>query len=329
MCLYITNKEPKVAEQDIVVLKYLTRGNNYFYTPHRNTPVKLDRILTAYPSILQISEYKVNNSKTIYALQGGAIHARLLESEIYCNELCYKAIIPKGVKYWIDPFGTEIAATRLLITSKPGSNSCLDTSFFESILQKAPEINGIRIGDYQLTDNSFAHPSKKLKQKKVRGIVCGFHSDTNKPLICALDCFKEMWDRNNSSVTYFNSNPEAQCNFNGKIITNTYKNSIFRGKSRFYAFERCLSYRKKQGEKGQWYFGSFEEVKIMLENIIYLNAAHHITNFGFLYDTNDRYWSCSENFSRGSLYCNVYAGIVRYDYYQKRGLFKVVPFFAI
>ena len=61
---------------------------------------------------------------------------------------------------------------------------------------------------------------------------------------------------------------------------------------RFEAFEACINYRKDKGD--EWYFGSAGEVATMLDNCIYLNAAHHITELGFLIG-NEWYNSCSEN----------------------------------
>lgn len=55
MCLYIRDKNPRIAKEDIVVLKYLRKENEQFYSPYQNTPVTLGKVLVASPSKLDIT----------------------------------------------------------------------------------------------------------------------------------------------------------------------------------------------------------------------------------------------------------------------------------
>lgn len=329
MCLYIRDKQPRVAKRDIVVLKYLKRYKEGFLSPCQCTPVTLGEILVASPSEPDITPYSIDSfGREISEINGGVIHAKLFEDsnyDNYCN-YCAKAIIPKGTKYWIDSFGLEIAAERMLITEEVGSNDVLDDSLAREILASAPEVNGIRIGDYQMIDNSFVHPKKSIAKTKVRGIVCGFYDD-NKPIICAIETFMEVWDsQHNSEIGEHTDLSVAMKLFNGKEVTRKYIQRNYKDKSRFGAFERCINYRKYKGE--EWYFGNLGETMTMLDNAIYLNAAHKITGLGCIITTNKWYWSCSERVFIFSWACRLDEGRVFCDYDYKDGKYTVVPFYA-
>lgn len=325
MCLYIRNKKPRVAKRNIVVLKYLSKKDNKFYSPCQGAEVKLGEVLKAYPTTPNISNYNTDvYNRRISSLKGGAIHAKLCEDNEYGN-YCAKAIIPKGTKYWLNSFGTEIAAERMLITEEKGNNDVIDNSLAREILATAPEVNGVRIGDYQLIDDSFIHPKKSIAKTKVRGIVCGFYENGN-PIICALEVFLEVWDEDcDSKIGNHISYSEAMRLFNGKGITRKYIKKKYKDKSRYGAFERCINYRKDTGEK--WFFGSLGETMIMLDNAIYLNAAHKITGFGFVFNDTGRYWSCSEASYSCFWYCNLFGYSVCCYWSYKNHVYRVVPFY--
>lgn len=326
MCLYIRGKQPRIAKKDIVVLKYLKREREQFSSPCQDTPVTLGEVLEAYPKKAQISYNSVDNyDREINELNGGAIHAKLFESG-GCGNYCAKAIIPKGTKYWVDPFGTEIAAEKMLITKEAGSNEVIDDAFAREILASAPEVNGIRIGDYQMIDDSFVHPKKSIAKTKVRGIVCGFY-ENGEPIICALEMFREMWDSQyNSKIGEHTDWKTAMELFNGKKVTRKYIKKAYKDKSRFGAFERCVNYRKDKGE--EWFFGALGETMTILDNAIYLNAARKITGLGFIINTDYWYWSCSEYGSYGSWGCFLDSGQVCCIWYYKSCTDRVVPFYA-
>ena len=330
MCLYIRNRKPRVAKRDIVVLKYLQKeGERYprYSSPCQGTPVTLGKLMVAQPETPHISRWgKDLYDREISSIEGGVIHAKLSESNDYGN-YCAKAIIPAGTEYWIDPFGTEIAAKQMLITEERGSNESVDIQLFKEILEDAPEKNGVRVGDYQMTDDSFVHPTKKIAKTKVRGIVCGFYEDGS-PIVCALEMFREKWDtKYDSRIGEHTSWEKAMKLFNGREVTAQYQKQIDgKDKERFAAFERCINYRKDKKE--DWYFGSLGENMTMLDNAVYLNAAHMITGLGFIIDTEGWYWSCSEYDSKNSWDC--YRGRSRVHWYWncKGSAFRVVPFYA-
>lgn len=327
MCLFIRDKEPRVAKRDIVVLKYLLKTNGEYSSPCQGTPVTLGKLMVAKPDTPSITHDSTDNfGREIFSMGGGVIHAKLMESNDYGN-YCAKAIIPKGTEYWMDPFGTEIAARQMLITTEKGTNESVDIQLFREILANAPEKNGVRVGDYQMTDNSFVHPTKRIAKTKVRGIVCGFYDDGS-PIICALEMFREVWDSyRNSRIGEHTSMEEAKKLFNGREVTAQYKKQIKKeDKRRFGAFERCINYRKDKKEN--WYFGSLGETMTMLDNAAYLNAAHNITGLGFIINTDYWYWSCSEDGSCGSWGCCLYRRRVGCYWYCKYCTYRIVPFYA-
>ena len=327
MCLYIRDKQPRVAKRDIVVLKYLKQVGKRYESPCQGTPVTLGKLMVAQPDTPYISyECKDLYGREISSMGGGVIHAKLSESDDYGN-YCAKAIIPKGTEYWIDPFGTEIAARQMLITEEKGSNESVDTQLFKEILESAPEKNGIRVGDYQMIDDSFVHPTKRIAKTKVRGIVCGFYEDGS-PIICALEMFREVWDTDrDSKIGEHTSWEKAMKLFNGREVTAQYKKQIKgKDKERFGAFERCINYRKDKKE--DWYFGSLGETMTMLDNAAYLNAAHNITGLGFIINTDYWYWSCSECGSDGSWDCGLFRGRVGCYWDCKDYTGSIVPFYA-
>lgn len=327
MCLYIRDKQPRVAERDIVVLKYLKQNGKRYESPCQGTPVTLGKLMVAQPDTPYISyECKDLYDREISSMGGGVIHAKLFENNIYGN-YCVKAIIPQGTEYWIDPFGTEIAARQMLITEEKGTNESVSIQLFKEILESAPEKNGIRVGDYQMTDDSFVHPTKRIAKTKVRGIVCGFYEDGS-PIICALEMFGGVWDTyHNSKIGELTSWEKAMKLFNGREVTAQYQKQIDdKDKERFAAFERCINYRKDKKE--DWYFGSLGENMTMLDNAVYLNVAHMITGLGFIIDTENGYWSCSECHSYGSWYCLLDRGRVYCAWSYKYRTYSIVPFYA-
>lgn len=327
MCLYIRDKQPRVAKRDIVVLKYLKQDGKRYESPCQGTPVTLGKLMVAQPDTPYISyECKDLYDREISSMEGGVIHAKLSESDDYGN-YCAKAIIPKGTEYWIDPFGTKIAARQMLITKEKGTNESVDIQLFKEILESTPEKNGIRVGDYQMIDDSFVHPTKKIVKTKVRGIVCGFYEDGS-PIICALEMFREVWDTDyNSKIGEHTSWEKAMKLFNGREVTAQYKKQIKgKDKERFGAFERCINHRKDKKE--DWYFGSLGETMTMLDNAAYLNAAHNITGLGFIINTDYWYWSCSEYGSGDSWGCLLFRRGVCCRWGRKGGTRRVVPFYA-
>ena len=108
MCLYIRDKQPRVAKRDIVVLKYLNQVGNRYESPCQGTPVTLGKLMVAQPDTPYISyECKDLYDREISSMRSGVIHAKLSEDNDYGNycNYCAKAIIPKGTEYWIDSVG--------------------------------------------------------------------------------------------------------------------------------------------------------------------------------------------------------------------------------
>ena len=192
-------------------------------------------------------------------------------------------------------------------------------SLFEEILKNAPDVNGIRIADYLLENGEFVKPRKGLSEDDVVGIVVGFHNEN--PIIASLKFFTGVFDRKYNSTfgdSYY-IGKEAKKAFDGQIITRKYKNG--KREDRFEAFEACLNYRKNKNE--EWYLGAVGEVATMLNNWVYLNAAHRITGLGTIIKHWDCYTTCSERDCNCSWYCQLVRAINPDIFWYDKGSHKL------
>lgn len=325
MCLSLREKQPRVAKEDITVLKYVRVCDNFITSPYQHTKIPVNEVMTASPKKEEINFFGVdllgNNS---YCLSGGAIHAKLIKDGLSKFE-CRKAIIPAGTEYWVNIHGDGIAARSMIITDINWDNGDNKVSeiIFEEILENAPEVNGIRIGDYLLENGEYIRPQKGLSEDEVVGIVAGFHE--GEPLIVALKSFVGVYDRlNNSRIEDpYNMSKDAIKAFNGRSITKKYKEGS--RDNRFEAFEACINYRKDKDE--EWYFGALGEIATMINNCIYLNAAHQITGLGFII-AGEWYHSCSEGSYSCSLYCSLICNQVKCCWGYKNSELRIVPFLS-
>ena len=328
MCLSLRDKQPRVAKKDITVLKYVRVCDNFITSPYRHNKIPVNEVMTASPKKEEIDFFGVdqlgNNS---YYLSGGAIHAKLIKDGLSEFE-CRKAIIPAGTEYWVSVQGDEVAARSMIITDINWDNGDNKVSeiIFEEILENAPEVNGIRIGDYLLENGGYTRPRKGLSENEVVGIVAGFHE--GEPIIAALTFFVGAYaDRIYGSKfgEYYNINKDAIKAFNGISITKKYRDGSIKD-DRFEAFEACINYRNDKDEK--WYLGAAGEVATMLDNCIYLNAAHHITSLGFLMG-DEWYNSCTEGGRDYFWGCYLRNSKVYCRWYYKDDKNRTVPFLSL
>ena len=325
MCLPLREKQPRVAKEDITVLKYVRVCDNFITSPYQHTKIPVNEVMIASPKNEEIDFFGVdllgNNS---YYLSGGAIHAKLIKDGLSEFE-CRKAIIPAGTEYWVSVQGDEIAARSMIITDINWDNGDNKVSeiIFEEILENAPEVNGIRIGDYLLENGDYTRPQKGLSEDKIVGIVAGFHE--GKPLIIALKYFICAYDSLNTSKIgkFYNHNKDTIKTFNGRSITKKYKEGS--RDDRFEAFEACINYRK--GKDEEWYFGAAGEVITMIDNCIYLNAAHQITGLGFVIG-DEWYHSCSDKSYFGAWGCYLDDCKVGCSWCCKSYKRRILPFLA-
>lgn len=324
MCLYTRNKQPRVAKKDIRVLKYLRERNGKYYGPYQETPVKLDKLIVAKPNkpqLRSIGSDKFNNN--LYELAGGAIHAKLYERSGYGNTKKV-AIIPAGSKYWLDSFGREIAATKMIVTEEDGENYEFDSQLGFEILEDAPEENGVKVADYMLEDGTFVHPSKELAGTAPVGRVVGFKK--GKPIVASLDILKEMWDTSCDSKVdeyYLLLDEALKKDKDGISKMRAYKK---KREDRFHALNACLDYHAENGE--EWYMPTLSDMIIMLNNLLYLNAAIAITGIGTVIDGEEMFWTCSEHLSDFSWICYLHCGNMGCYEVSKIRSHSVIPFFA-
>lgn len=49
MCLYLREKQPQVAKEDIIVLKYVKLYNKDIISPYQYTKIPINEVMTVYP----------------------------------------------------------------------------------------------------------------------------------------------------------------------------------------------------------------------------------------------------------------------------------------
>lgn len=89
---------------------------------------------------------------------------------------------------------------------------------------------------------------------------------------------------------------------------------------------REIEFRGLNGTK--WFFGALGEIAILLDNTIYLNAAHKITGLGFIFNTNCYYGSCSEYDYSHTWICIIGCSQVHRSCARKSIALMFVPFYA-
>lgn len=119
MCLISKWRFPRKAKEDIVCYKILKKS----YTCRGwITPIRFDSV--------NLNEMLVANKESTFSLSNplskgrGYIHAYTQENyaltsshrQCYCK--VFKVIIPKGTKYHISKYGTEICAKKMFITDE-------------------------------------------------------------------------------------------------------------------------------------------------------------------------------------------------------------------
>lgn len=110
MCLYLREKQPRVAKKDITVLKYVRVCDEGIFSPSQNTKIPVNEVMTAYPKKEDIKFCDTDLlGNDVYSLNGGAIHAKLIKGGFSRCE-GRKSIIPAGTDYWVSVCGDEIAA---------------------------------------------------------------------------------------------------------------------------------------------------------------------------------------------------------------------------
>lgn len=101
MCLLTKEREPRVAKEDLTVLKYVICHDNKITSPYQNSKISVNEVMVAYPEKEDMRHYRTDIlNEDFYILGGGAIHAMLIEgAKPYPNFIEKKAIIPAGTEY--------------------------------------------------------------------------------------------------------------------------------------------------------------------------------------------------------------------------------------
>lgn len=119
MCLYIKDRKPLIAKEDIKVKKYLRLFEGKYISPYYRQVVPEDGIMIPEESLPQIYP-KIYSSFGRYELTSGVIHSfkpsRFVFGEWSKEGFIFDAIIPKGTAYYegTDNYGNKSYASRVL-----------------------------------------------------------------------------------------------------------------------------------------------------------------------------------------------------------------------
>lgn len=314
MCMYSTRQRPLVAKRDIMCVKYLRKkADGKFYTPCQNVEAPIGVPFLPVCQEIDFEKYSLTSS-----LSRGVIHAQTQNIDGWDDARPYKAIIPKGTEYWIDVRGYAIAAKQLIMTDEAIKLDKPDESLLKDLLENAPSMEGITVGDFYIKDHGFVSPfdmTKALKSK-IDGVVVGFND--SKPLIWSGDVYTQLvMDSNyDSKFDEYTSQPEKD--FAGEkhldsFIAN-YGESFDKG--RFQAYAICREYKPSVGK---WYIPAFGELGIMVENLAFIHASAWLADTPTFMETG-WYWTSSECSADGCWYICLgsYDAHGRWDYRDGR-----------
>lgn len=130
MCLVTSQREPKIAEEDIICYKVLIKNRDGLYSPILN--VKYNIELNIAHGELEITEVRIKNTAdciypyniALYCIRGGVLHCYKSKHNAKehrkwsCNSVVYKCIIPKGSKYYVSIDDIEICSDKLILLTK-------------------------------------------------------------------------------------------------------------------------------------------------------------------------------------------------------------------
>lgn len=332
MCLYTKHRKPQVAQRDIKVYKNVNRyvlDQKIAVSPCQGTQFSLDT-----PFIPDRSTPDIENNGSLYEINGGVIHACLWPSPERGSRYL-EAYIPKGTEYWIGVDHTTVCARKLVVLSKPieatSDKATLDPIMAEMLYHVATSYNGVKIGDFIVTDENneevYCAPTEvpNVPKNKIKGMVVGFNG--RKPLIA--DIFHILEDvvidaRYNSKLdTFISEGDKAEKDMDGLNHTKAWKSQCAQDKNRFEAYNKLVA------ERGEdYYIPALGEMKQLLDNVIYIAAACSLAGMYCPIYMNRSFWTSTE-YSQGCCwYCGIGAGGWGRDWCYKNCHNSLVPFYA-
>lgn len=283
MCLITSLKKSLIATEDFVCYKQLLKGKQSYYSPLQETEVELNKVLkTKEPDIIYES---VNCYKR--SIGAGFIHAYIRQSNnCFQNKRIYvfvKCICRKGTEYYIDDYVEEICARELYITDEIIDFENISFNYNNFIKIFSPIINKdskILIGDYFLSDKTFAHVRDYNGKKEVIGVVSCI-TKNREVIITALheNCLK--WSTQEEIVeglVYKYSFDSAYKDMNGRDHTDVIINSKQFSDKKYPAFAFINKYFTKGTKKGDWYLPSIRELYLIALNMLKVNIALLLLN---------------------------------------------------
>lgn len=300
MCLYIGYKKPFVAKSDITVYKYVNKNNGKYYTACRDYPVNTNEVMKA-----ENMDNIVLNSYNKYCINVGAIHACTTTYDNgFDGKICLKAIIRKGVEFYIQDDLKQVAAKELYVTDEVvnGEENTDLSEYFEDIIKNAESNNsGVKVGYYRLSNGDFVNPYE-YKEGTIIGVVAFFDKNDN-PVCIGVNFKKLPWLRSpfkneiSSDISYDRTIEDMD----GMKHTKDILNSKDYDPNNFEAVKYCSEYSTEGTKPGDWYLPAIGECVKIAKNVMTINVSLLKAGFDTI-DFSSWMWSSSECRDRSCSY---------------------------
>lgn len=278
MCLYSQNIKPFKAKRDIVVYKLLERkAGGRIVTPCQETEVELGKVFKAEGELPKLPENYLNN-----CVCGGVIHAYIDEETIKNHDGTFvKGIVKAGTPFFVQFDMEEIAAAEILLDDHFINNESesvsvnlkeIHSTIYDIMREEYANSNGVKVGDYVLSDKTFVSPDKLTDNMDVIGIVSFFYND-GRAHITALKQSKLEWSDNKTIDNKIDEYEDVYNDFNGKIYTERLANKHEKSISEYPALKFCVDYETNGTDKGDWFFDSTGELVQTIRNIYLINVS--------------------------------------------------------
>lgn len=321
--MYSTRQHPLVAKKDIICVKYLRKTpEGKLITPYRDIEPPINKQFKPACKEVKFCKLFMTNE-----LNGGVIHAQTqnVTEKWDTNCVAFKAIIPKGTKYWVDVKGYAIAAKKMVITDEEINIDKPDETLLKDILSQTISSGDISVGDFYIKDKGFLSPLDMTEEyvKAAVGIVVGFKG--KEPLI---------WDGNVSEYLAIDTHYDSK--FDEFIPSDKIKEDMDGekhmaaflkkygenfDKNRFQVYGKCVTYKP---EVGKWYHPAFGEMNTLIENLMFIHAAAWLTGINAFLPVG-WYWTSSEFLEDCCWVVDLCVNNARYDwfdrYYRSRACF--------
>ena len=248
MCLYIGSKNKFVAKHDITVYKKLFKvSEGRWVTPNLLWPIEFNKVLIP-EGVAREEKYGFK-----FQINGGVIHAYTFspDSKKDCEEF-FMAKIPAGTRFWLQDDLKQIAAEKMIITTKhPEPRKRTDLSEYYHF--------GV---DVYLKDGSRSKNDESFNVSEVIGLFAFDNMVISTKVELSVISNYILVDPKNE-YSYIGISEKAKKDMNG------YKNT--KSLEKYFKNHSAIDICKKLGE--DWYIPALGELIKAFSNLLCINLT--------------------------------------------------------